>query len=215
MHKEESLTPAEQELESVLDKYLAMKWIDESIKDPALKSAETINIAKSPDPQYDDHIGVSYLFIQKLNGKYINEEMLPPFEKEIVEPGEIDVLKDDSRSVISIQPETFTGTGKRNIKIVQRGDYPKSGGGGPEDPTDRSIKEIDKGLELLSEKNKEFETVEIYVCTICGNIEFAPLPDICPVCDHDKKFFKKISFRFIQHCIVSERKTAFDIEVLV
>ncbi len=46
-------------------------------------------------------------------------------------------------------------------------------------------------LKLL-EKNKEFETVEIYVCTICGNIEFAPLPDICPVCDHDKKFFKKI-----------------------
>ncbi|MHA1525826.1 MAG: rubredoxin-like domain-containing protein [Promethearchaeota archaeon] len=44
----------------------------------------------------------------------------------------------------------------------------------------------------LLEKNKEFETVEIYVCTICGNIEFAPLPDICPVCDHDKKFFKKI-----------------------
>ncbi len=42
------------------------------------------------------------------------------------------------------------------------------------------------------EKNKEFEPVEIYVCTICGNIEFTPLPDICPVCDHDKKFFKKI-----------------------
>lgn len=42
------------------------------------------------------------------------------------------------------------------------------------------------------EKNKEFEPVEIYVCTICGNIELAPLPDICPICDHDKKFFKKI-----------------------
>ena len=42
------------------------------------------------------------------------------------------------------------------------------------------------------EKNKEFEPVEIYVCTICGNIELAPLPDICPVCDHDKKFFKKM-----------------------
>ena len=46
-------------------------------------------------------------------------------------------------------------------------------------------------LKLL-EKNKEFETVEIYVCSICGNIELAPLPNICPVCDHDKKFFKKI-----------------------
>ena len=42
------------------------------------------------------------------------------------------------------------------------------------------------------EKNKEFELVEIYVCTICGNIELAFLPDICPVCDHDQKFFKKI-----------------------
>lgn len=42
------------------------------------------------------------------------------------------------------------------------------------------------------EKNKEFEKVEIYVCSICGNIEFASPPDICPVCEHDKKFFKKI-----------------------
>lgn len=42
------------------------------------------------------------------------------------------------------------------------------------------------------EKEKEFELVDIYVCTICGNIELAPLPDICPVCDHNKKFFKKI-----------------------
>jgi len=42
------------------------------------------------------------------------------------------------------------------------------------------------------QKNKEIEPVEIYVCTICGNIEFAPLPEICPVCDHDKKFFKKM-----------------------
>ena len=57
-----------QELDDILNRYLAMKWIDESIKDSALKSAEIINIAKSPDPQYDDHIGVSYLFIQKLNG---------------------------------------------------------------------------------------------------------------------------------------------------
>ena len=149
-----------QELECILDKYLAMKWIDESIKDSVLKSAETINIAKSPDPQYDDHIGVSYLFIQKLNGKYINEEMLPPFEKKIVEPEEIDVLKDDSRSVISIQPETLTGTGKREINILQRVNYPESGGSGLEGPTDRSIKEIDKGLELLSEKKKEFELFE-------------------------------------------------------
>ena len=42
------------------------------------------------------------------------------------------------------------------------------------------------------EKGKGFEPVDIFVCTICGNIELAPLPDICPVCDHNKKFFKKI-----------------------
>jgi len=149
-----------QELECILDKYLAMKWIDESIKDSALKSAETINISKSPDPQYDDHIGVSYLFIQKLNGKYINEEMLPPYEKEIVELKKIDILKDDSRSVISINPETLTETGKKDIKIVQMVNYPESGDCRPEDPTDRSIKEIDKGLELLSEKKKEFELLK-------------------------------------------------------
>jgi hypothetical protein len=109
-----------QELECILDKYLAMKWIDESIKNSALKSADTLNITYSPDSQYEDHIGVSYLFIQKLNGKYINEDMLPPFVEEIVEPEEIDILKDDLRSVISIQPETLTGTGKSDIPIVRK-----------------------------------------------------------------------------------------------
>jgi len=42
------------------------------------------------------------------------------------------------------------------------------------------------------EKNKNFQSVEIYVCTICGNVELGTASEICPVCDHDKKFFKKI-----------------------
>jgi len=67
--------------------------------------------------------------------------MLPHFEEEIVKPEETDILKDNSRSVITIRPETLTGTGKSDINIVQKVNYPESGAG-PKDSTDRSIKEI-------------------------------------------------------------------------
>ncbi len=42
------------------------------------------------------------------------------------------------------------------------------------------------------EKNEKFEYIEIYVCTICGNVELGTAPKICPICDHDQKFFKEV-----------------------
>ncbi|MFX1257650.1 MAG: rubrerythrin family protein [Promethearchaeota archaeon] len=48
-----------------------------------------------------------------------------------------------------------------------------------------------KFLKIL-EKNKLFRTMDIYVCQICGNVEFEKAPSICPLCEHTQKFFKKI-----------------------
>ena len=42
------------------------------------------------------------------------------------------------------------------------------------------------------EKNREFETIDIYVCTICGNVELISAPDICKICDHNIRFYEKI-----------------------
>jgi rubrerythrin len=42
------------------------------------------------------------------------------------------------------------------------------------------------------ESNKPREIKEIYVCSICGNIELNEIPSKCPVCDHGPQFFKKI-----------------------
>ncbi|MCL7415189.1 MAG: hypothetical protein M8349_03900, partial [ANME-2 cluster archaeon] len=75
------------ELEILLNKYILMRWIDESIKESALKISETIHVAKSKNPQYNDHLGISYLFIQKLMGKYVDMDMLPPYD------GEVDVTE--------------------------------------------------------------------------------------------------------------------------
>jgi rubrerythrin len=36
------------------------------------------------------------------------------------------------------------------------------------------------------------EKEKIYVCQICGNVEFGEPPSLCPVCDHSQKFFKEI-----------------------
>ena len=47
-----------------------------------------------------------------------------------------------------------------------------------------------KFLKIL-EKNQNFETIEIYVCQICGNVELGEVPNVCPICDHSKKFFIK------------------------
>ncbi|MHA1105464.1 MAG: rubrerythrin family protein [Promethearchaeota archaeon] len=46
-------------------------------------------------------------------------------------------------------------------------------------------------LKML-DANKRRENKDIYVCQICGNVEIGKLPSSCPICDHDKKFFKKI-----------------------
>jgi rubrerythrin len=46
-------------------------------------------------------------------------------------------------------------------------------------------------LKLL-EKNKEIKFREIYICSICGNIEFDNPTPICTVCDHKQQFFKKL-----------------------
>lgn len=43
------------------------------------------------------------------------------------------------------------------------------------------------------EKNKTIESKEVYVCQICGNIEFEiEKLEICPVCEHGIQFFKKV-----------------------
>ena len=44
--------------------------------------------------------------------------------------------------------------------------------------------------QLDNEEN--IEPVDIYVCKICGNVELREPPNICPNCEHDKKFFIKI-----------------------
>jgi rubrerythrin len=43
-------------------------------------------------------------------------------------------------------------------------------------------------------KEKKIPFKRIYICQICGNIEFDDPPENCPVCDHSKKFFKEIKF---------------------
>ncbi|MBD3193742.1 MAG: rubrerythrin family protein [Candidatus Lokiarchaeota archaeon] len=40
--------------------------------------------------------------------------------------------------------------------------------------------------------NENFDSVNIYVCQICGNVELMTVPTTCPVCDHNDKFFKKV-----------------------
>lgn len=47
------------------------------------------------------------------------------------------------------------------------------------------LKDIESGI--------NFESQELYVCQICGNVELGEPPRICPVCEHDYKFFKKFS----------------------
>lgn len=42
------------------------------------------------------------------------------------------------------------------------------------------------------DKKEIFEPIEIYVCSICGNVELGKAPKVCPNCEHDQKFFKKI-----------------------
>jgi rubrerythrin len=41
-------------------------------------------------------------------------------------------------------------------------------------------------------KGTPIEKRKIYVCQICGNVEFEEPPENCPVCDHSKTFFKEI-----------------------
>jgi rubrerythrin len=36
------------------------------------------------------------------------------------------------------------------------------------------------------------ESRKIYVCQICGNIEFNAPPAVCQLCDHTRKFFKEV-----------------------
>jgi rubrerythrin len=48
-----------------------------------------------------------------------------------------------------------------------------------------------KYLKML-DKNKSFDEIAIFVCTICGNVELGEAPNVCPNCEHDQKFFEKI-----------------------
>jgi rubrerythrin len=49
-----------------------------------------------------------------------------------------------------------------------------------------------KYLKMLK-KGKDFKQQKIYVCKICGNVEFIETPEICPVCEHSKEFYEEIS----------------------
>ncbi len=42
------------------------------------------------------------------------------------------------------------------------------------------------------EKHEIIDTQKIFVCQICGNVEFGIPPSVCPICDHTEKFFKEI-----------------------
>ena len=42
------------------------------------------------------------------------------------------------------------------------------------------------------DKKENFEPIEIFVCSICGNVVLREAPKTCPNCDHEQKFFKKI-----------------------
>ena len=42
------------------------------------------------------------------------------------------------------------------------------------------------------EKNVSIEKRKVFVCQICGNIEFDSPPFICPLCDHTQKFFNEV-----------------------
>ncbi|MFX1274769.1 MAG: rubrerythrin family protein [Promethearchaeota archaeon] len=39
------------------------------------------------------------------------------------------------------------------------------------------------------EKNQSVEPLEIYICSICGNVELNNIPNVCPICDHSQKYF--------------------------
>ncbi|MBN1213965.1 MAG: rubrerythrin family protein [Candidatus Lokiarchaeota archaeon] len=41
-------------------------------------------------------------------------------------------------------------------------------------------------------KNRPINAKKIYICKICGNVEFGNPPAKCPICDHSSKFFKEI-----------------------
>ena len=40
-------------------------------------------------------------------------------------------------------------------------------------------------------KCKPIESIDIYVCTICGNVELKEPTKNCKVCDHSPRFFMK------------------------
>lgn len=42
------------------------------------------------------------------------------------------------------------------------------------------------------EKPEIIENRKIFVCQICGNVEFDSPPSICPLCDHTQKFFNEV-----------------------
>ncbi|MFW9882545.1 MAG: rubrerythrin family protein [Candidatus Thorarchaeota archaeon] len=48
-----------------------------------------------------------------------------------------------------------------------------------------------KSLKQL-EKNEIIKKRKIFVCQICGNVEFDAAPSVCALCDHTQKFFKEI-----------------------
>ncbi len=53
-------------------------------------------------------------------------------------------------------------------------------------------KVFSKYLKIL-EKDQIINNLEIYICEICGNVEFKNPSQNCSICDHGPQFFKKIN----------------------
>jgi rubrerythrin len=41
------------------------------------------------------------------------------------------------------------------------------------------------------EKKEKIDKQKIFVCQICGNVEFSDPPSVCPICEHSQKFFEE------------------------
>jgi rubrerythrin len=41
------------------------------------------------------------------------------------------------------------------------------------------------------EKGKPFDALDIYICSICGNVELKEPTSNCKICDHSPRYFKK------------------------
>jgi rubrerythrin len=53
--------------------------------------------------------------------------------------------------------------------------------------------ELYKNFQKEKIQNKKSNFVDIHVCDTCGYINIGELPQYCPICSHNKSFFKRIN----------------------